>query len=421
MTIANRAVGRQRHIPFALLILIAACSPAAPANAPAVSTPLPPTPTLTTPISTPPPVATPGTAATAFSSSSPSILPTVTSEFHADYSSIQSIAFSDAQHGWLLGMPCGIDNCTVMRATRDGGRTWYAMGNPNFPAAEHANGVRNLRLATDQDGWAFGPGLWVTHDAGATWTDQSPQRSDVVDIQVAGGTAWRLDRPGNCPASDSTCIYSLSASSDLGRSWAPLAAQPPIQHARVAMVRRGAQDAWIHAYGTHQASNGDMVPFGGQFLVTHDDGASWQERQDPCTFGWYGDGLSVSPDGKKLWLVCGGQPGAGSQGPKALFTSADDGASWDTTFRTDHSPGYVRGIAAVSEDRAYRGSGRTGGSVLETQDGGQTWQLAFREPQDRDAGIVVLPFADADHGWAIAVSALWRTDDGGSHWERIVP
>ena len=314
-----------------------------------------------------------------------------------------------------------MESCAVMRATRDGGRTWYATGRPNFQLFGQPDGVRNLRLATERDGWAFGPGLWATKDGGATWTDQSPPGSEVVDIQVADGTAWRLERSSECRAVDSTCVYSLSASSDFGRSWAPIAAQPPIQRAKVAMVRRGAHDAWIHAYGVRQRPNGELDPAGGQFLVTHDGGASWQERQDPCTFGWFGDGLSISVDGNKLWLLCGGQPGAGSQGPKGLFTSADDGATWDSMFRTDHSPGYLHGIVALSADRAFRGSARTGGSVLETQDGGHTWQLAFQEPQDRDAGIVVLPFADALHGWAIAISALWRTDDGGAHWERIVP
>ena len=104
-----------------------------------------------------------------------------------------------------------------------------------------------------------------------------------------------------------------------------------------------------------------------------------------------------------------------------MFTSADDGASWDTVWKTAFSHGYVHGIVAISADRALLGSARAGGSVTETLDGGHTWSLAFQEPEDRDAGVFVLPFADALHGWAVAVSAVWRTDTGGDYWERIVP
>jgi len=35
--------------------------------------------------------------------------------------------------------------------------------------------------------------------------------------------------------------------------------------------------------------------------------------------------------------------------------------------------------------------------------------------------VIVLPFADALHGWTVAVSAVWRTDTGGDYWEWIVP
>lgn len=411
-----------RYAAVAPFVFVVACGSGARFSPPAASmstaSPMPTTAAATTT----PPRLIPPTPASASTAPVPLVGVKTPSEFDPPSSSILGVAFADAQHGWLIGIPCGGDNCIVLRTTNDGGRTWHPTGRPNVPLFGQPNSVHNIRLLTERDGWAFGPGLWVTHDAGATWTDQTPP-AEVVDINVADGSAWQLHRPSDCQARGAPCIYTLSTSSDSGRSWREQASQPPIRRSQLSMVRHGALDAWIHAFGSALASDGslDSTPAGGQFLVTHDAGATWQERPDPCTFGWFGDALSLSVDATRLWLVCGGQPGAGSQGPKAVFTSADDGASWDTVWKTAFSPGYVHGIVAISADRALLGSARAGGSVTETLDGGHTWSLAFQEPEDRDAGVFVLPFADALHGWAVAVSAVWRTDTGGDYWERIVP
>src|SRR2546428_4246157 len=145
-------------------------------------------------------------------------------------------------------MPCGAESCSVVRATRDGGRTWYPTGRPNAQEFGQPNSAHTVRPATERDGWVFGPGLWVTHDAGIAWTDQSPS-NEVVDIRSADGVAWRLERPRDCQAGQSSCVYGVSTSSDFGRSWAPLALQPPIRREQVSLARRGTRDAWIHAYG----------------------------------------------------------------------------------------------------------------------------------------------------------------------------
>jgi hypothetical protein len=53
-------------------------------------------------------------------------------------------------------------------------------------------------------------------------------------------------------------------------------------------------------------------------------------------------------------------------------------------------------------------------AVLGSTDGGRTWRrsLSLR------SGLWGLDFVDAEHGWAVGVTGLYRTNDGGAQWMR---
>jgi photosystem II stability/assembly factor-like uncharacterized protein len=65
--------------------------------------------------------------------------------------------------------------------------------------------------------------------------------------------------------------------------------------------------------------------------------------------------------------------------------------------------------------------------IYYTDDGGRSWQHS--DIQTRGIGVVQITFLDALHGWLLAnqglegsseAVAIWRTGDGGRHWQQIV-
>ncbi len=66
---------------------------------------------------------------------------------------------------------CGSGSCPSLVRTNDGARTWLGIPGPDTHAAsEQSGGVAKVRFADPDNGWAFGPELWVTHDGGTRWS-----------------------------------------------------------------------------------------------------------------------------------------------------------------------------------------------------------------------------------------------------------
>jgi photosystem II stability/assembly factor-like uncharacterized protein len=139
-------------------------------------------------------------------------------------------------------------------------------------------------------------------------------------------------------------------------------------------------------------------------------------------------------------VVCGGEPGAGSQN-KSVFTSSNGGVTWTTKFECslggatgtttcpadDPLPnGYLGGIDAVSGDVAYLFGARN--SLLKSTDGGRTWSLSSQQIGYPDTGTgpaiyfnrsegVVL----AKNGGTIGGTIIWSTTDAGETWKSYHP
>jgi photosystem II stability/assembly factor-like uncharacterized protein len=338
-----------------------------------------------------------------------------------------SVTFVGTSTGWVLGqstsaaqcdLPTAPD-CLVLRRTDTGGGTWQLAGAPPTHGPSGATGVSQVRFLDTSNGWAFGPQLWATHDAGQIWTPVQTHGLRVISLEARGQRVFAvLARcTGAGPAFARHCtrftVYSSPAGSD---QWTPAPGPVP---------------------GTgHAAAGAALVPTGTTaYLVSPDGvlygaslaGGGWQPAAGtatgpvplPCRPG------TAQPDGQPsrallaattstgLALLCAGPPTGGQQ-QKTLYSTQDGGRNW---HRAGNPP--VAGTAASL-------SGSPSGTLvlatslgIETStDGGATWATAGASVPP--GGFSYVGMTTDTQGMAVPAGpgppAIWFTYDGARTW-----
>jgi photosystem II stability/assembly factor-like uncharacterized protein len=263
------------------------------------------------------------------------------------YSYANDISFGDATHGWIVGQrddpsttPTTYFGAIV--ATTDGGATWTNQA-PGTTAI--LNGVSSV--GTSQ-AWAVGDGghILATADGGSTWTAQT------------SGTAVDLN----------DVVFT-----DALRGWA--------------------------------------VGRDGTIRVTANGGATWTGQVSGTT-----DSLHQAsfPDATHGWIVTAPYP----QGqPSSIIATGNGGVTWSTQLS-----GVNDEITAVSFPDATHGWAVTfDGTLYSTSDGGATW--GSRQMTDSSNHPTAMVFVDATHGWATGGTEnepwgtyIWATSNGGATW-----
>ncbi|MDE3096919.1 MAG: hypothetical protein KGK07_13105 [Chloroflexota bacterium] len=165
---------------------------------------------------------------------------------------------------------------------------------------------------------------------------------------------------------------------------------------------------------------------------TVDGGASWTDVKNPCDTGPGNEFQSLVSfiNARDGWMLCPGQPSAGSQA-KELFHTTDGGTTW-TPFSyvhwgTDPTPspfelpvgGYASDLFFLDAQHGWMSEERSG--VLATGDGAQSWhRLSFDATGDPRADGVV--FTSITRGFAFIASGtalVGATADGGATWTTV--
>jgi photosystem II stability/assembly factor-like uncharacterized protein len=324
---------------------------------------------------------------------------------------VLSLAAADSTHAWALdgalcdnGLPCPLELFT----TGAHGQDWQELL-PSRDAQGQVGWIRdvgNIRFATAQDGWAYGPRLFTTHDGGQTWTDANRQ-GKIVALEPKGGTVWAIEQ--RCSQPDQ-CTFTLLVSKDVGRTWQVAAIQPPLPGPVVHLVRVNATDAWMLSEGIALAPD---AQYASNLVTTHDGGNTWQKLPSPSCEPGISVKLAVVPPAQ-LWVLSGDEPGTGAQA-KSLCMSPDGGQHW-RNLNAPSMEGYIAGFAVSTPERAWVTMNR--GLFYTTNDGGYTWQPVDSVIMDRTtAASGPVLFVDALHGWTSWYNQIYRTTDGGNTWK----
>jgi len=154
---------------------------------------------------------------------------------------------------------------------------------------------------------------------------------------------------------------------------------------------------------------------------TTDAGRSWRAVSSPCGHAYLNVFIS-SPTPDRVWIVCTGEPGAGSVRVR-VATSKDAGASW-TRLPTGQLGGFgypsglsmtASGVGILTEDR---------GMSYATSDGGRRWRplRSITAPDTRE-GIAATQLS-ATRAFILVFSGdsgttLYRSTDGDRHWTTV--
>ena len=112
---------------------------------------------------------------------------------------------------------------------------------------------------------------------------------------------------------------------------------------------------------------------------------------------------------------------AGSSG--TLLQTSDGGVTWTKTSVTKDDLRDVyfaderNGWLLAQRDPLRTKPNERSSYLLNTKDGGVTWQPVFLNTPDVNTRFARLVFTDAEHGWVFGeVGVLYTTTDGGTHW-----
>jgi photosystem II stability/assembly factor-like uncharacterized protein len=286
-----------------------------------------------------------------------------------------------------------------------------------------------VRFADAANGWIFGPGLWVTHNGGASWRQLSTHGQMVTSLEAADGRAVAV-----FATTTTFQVYTSAVGSD---TWQPVPGASGPASGGIDDVDRNPQVA-IEGSIAYVASDGetaDDTTNGGVLLSGPADGsAPWQRLPVPCPR--YNDfPMPVAAAPGELVLGCGGSAAMGTS-PKYVYRSTDGGHTW-TTGPAPGSPytgelpeaGFLDDIAVTPAGAIVASGDR---EAYFSWDNGTTWHtptaLAAAVSRDAYAGEVLIGMTTSEQGFALPLteifdangsSWIWMTYDAGHTWTRV--
>jgi photosystem II stability/assembly factor-like uncharacterized protein len=336
-----------------------------------------------------------------------------------------SVTFIGTYTGWVIGQAgtpgnCATQYCTSVARTEDAGKTWAGGPAPLTGPADGGTGVSQIRFLNRDDGWAFGPQLFATHNGGQSWSQVGTSGLRVTDLETVGDRAFALfaSCTGTGTAFAGQCTsYTLYSSPDSADDWTPVGLA-------TSGLQNGGQDGAASLVLT--GTRGYLVaPAGILYAGPVDGSAPWQAvARLPCAAG------TAQPDGQpagallgavsasNLILACTPPAVPGGSQQKLIYTSADGGASWQQVAVAPGA-GVATSVAGSPPGNLLLAT-NVGIDLLPA--GSTTWQQATVPGGVPAGGFSFVGMTTDSQGVAVpadpAAGAVWFTYDGGQTWVR---
>ncbi len=348
-----------------------------------------------------------------------------------------SVTFVNTDIGWVIGQAgtpghcaneTSPDICTSIARTDDAGRTWEGGPAPATTGPDDVSGVGQIRFLDGINGWAYGPELWATHDAGHSWHRVPTSGRLVIGLETAGDRAFAVWAP--CPQQPPRDLvgygdvigcasYTLMSAPAGGDDWQPVGAGTTGLTAA-----NGDTTVKILLSGTTGYLYLNNVA--GTTLYSGPlDGAWTKAGTLPCVGA--SDGLALA--GTRLAAVCVGKT-------PTLWRSGDGGRTWTRATVTwpepaPDVPAGVRSWTIWSFTAAPDGTLvlATSSGLYVLPAGAALWKPTSATGKSAPAGgFSYVGMTTDDQGvavpWDTAAHEIWMTFDGGLTWApraRIAP
>ncbi len=321
---------------------------------------------------------------------------------------------------------CATRYCTSVARTDDAGKTWSGVPAPVTGPADGATGVSQIRFLNLNDGWAFGPGLWATHNGGQTWTPVSTGGLRVTDLETVGNRVFALFAScagsGASFAAGCTSFTLYSAPASGGGNWAPVGASTSgltdgAAGEAASLVLTGSR-GFLLAPGRELYSG--PVGGGGPWTLVNSITPSCPVGAAQAD-GQPAGALFGAVNATELILACArghgpsGASGASGQ-QKLMYSSLNGGASWIAIAQAP-TAGIATSVAASPAETIVLGTDQ-GIDVLPAGD--IAWQAATLSASAPPGGFSYVGMTTDSQGIALPASpasgTVWFTFNGGLTW-----
>lgn len=323
-----------------------------------------------------------------------------------------------ATHFWLLGIsgPKGAKVATLVRST-NGGKNFVALPTPSIPLGSASVGrlVDNtVRFADPKDGYIYGmtytsngKTLYVTHNGGASWSEQS--LPGLLAFGVGGGFVYAVTAScttGHC--TDVTLRHSPVNQDAWSQSALSVSSVTPL-----ASLTVHGNSMWVTLNPSSGTAQNQTIEY------SSNDGATLSSEKSPCYSGL--GGTLAASSSAVVWALC--PTGMES----SAFRSNNAGASWSPV--NYHPMANSALIAPASDTVAVLAPG--GGTLVRVTNAGQTSAVVYTPPSGTTPYWTYVGFTTTTVGIGLAevpsptgttttsYETLYRTTNAGLTWSAI--
>lgn len=299
---------------------------------------------------------------------------------------------------WVLGYDgpsCSSASCARILHTTDGGQSFASLPVPPVAPAQGNQQAVRLRFADPSNAWVVSAtgSVWATHDGGSRWS-QDGAAGSVTDLEASGGAVYAVRCVGSSVPAQS-CTLERSASNQ--DSWSLLAGSSG--HGSLGRLNVNGAHVWVAIYS---AAGGP-----GSLLASTDSGQHFN-TQTACPSA-LGFANIYAVDTSVLWVTC-------ATGTEATTLRSVDGGQHFVAVAHPAIANFAS-IAGVSSTTAVIGAQ----ALFRTVDAGKTYGTV----EDNQTQWSVVGFTTSNNGFVFDLEAsgqraLWRTNDGGAHWYRVL-